>query len=303
MNAPDPTTAPASPLTALARRWWWGVGLGLLGLAAGVGASSTTPATYVAESRVAVGSTSLDARVVAGYSQATQQLAADLARYVNEQQAEALLGQVIGAGADTVQVVAASPIPESSIIRVEVTGTDRDVAQRGATTVARDLTDRVNALSTQQPTELLDEYTRLSRDVATFDTQVRVAQQQLDDLAADEDTSDDELAEAQQRLTDAQSALSVAKVQQTATGQRYQAAETSVRSAEGLRMISDGVVTTDQRTSQMTRFGVAGLGGGLVLALIAASARERRRPRRRPAGVHLPAEPERSRLAEHASRR
>ena len=32
-------------------------------IAAGIGASLTTPATYVAESRVAVGSTSLDARV------------------------------------------------------------------------------------------------------------------------------------------------------------------------------------------------------------------------------------------------
>ncbi|NAZ81527.1 hypothetical protein GTR02_06815 [Kineococcus sp. R8] len=283
MNTPYPASSPTTPLAALAKRWYLGVGLGLLGLAAGAGVSLLSPVTYVGESRVSVGSQSLDARVVAGYSLASQQLAADLSRYVNDQQAQGTLRPVLGASAGTVAGVAASPIPSSSVIRIEVTGTDGDAAARAATAVADSLVQRVNGLTDTAPQDLLAQYTALSQQVAQLQSTLDTAQSDLGAVRGGRSTPE-EVAAVQQRVTDAESALSVAEVQQSALGERYRNAVTSTPSAAGLELIQPGTVTSDDQRSEAVRYGLAGLGGGLVLALGLATLAERRRAQRRAAG-------------------
>lgn len=280
---PSPrATAPATPLSALAKRWHWGVGLGLLGLAAGAGLSLTSPVTYVGESRVAVGSQSLDARVVAGYSLASQQLAADLSRYVNDQEAQGTLRPVLGDQVATVETIAASPIPSSSVIRVEVTGTDGPAAARAATAVAESLSTQVNGLTDTKPQDLLAQYTTASQQVAQLQSTLQTAQSDLGAARGGRRATPEEIAAVQQRVTDAESALSVAEVQQSALGERYKNAVTSTPAAAGLQVIEPGTVTSDDRRSEALRYGLAGLGGGLVVALGLATLSDRRRSRRSP---------------------
>ena len=283
MNTPyrssPPSTAPATPLAALAKRWPWGVGLGLLGLAAGAGLSLTSPVDYVGESRVSVGSQSLDARVVAGYSLASQQLAADHSRYVNDQEAQGTLRPVLGDQVATVETIAASPIPSSSVIRVEVTGTDGPAAARAATAVADSLAKQVNGLTDTKPQDLLAEYTAASQQVAQLQSTLQTAQSDLGAVRGGRSTPE-EIAAVQQRVTDAESALSVAEVQQSALGERYKGAVTSTPAAAGLEVIQPGTVTSDDRRSEALRYGLAGLGGGLVVALGLATLSDRRRSHR-----------------------
>ncbi len=102
--------APVSPLTALSRRWKLTTALVIVGIGAGIGVTYATPATYTGEARVAVGSQSLDARLVAGYTDASQQLASDVSRYVNDRQATADLSPVSATGRPTSR---RSPPPRS----------------------------------------------------------------------------------------------------------------------------------------------------------------------------------------------
>jgi len=281
LNSPYSTDAPTSPLRALAERWYWGLGLGVLGLALGAGASLLSPVAYVGEARVAVGSQSLDARVVAGYSIASQQLASDLSRYVNDQQEQGQLRTTLGPDAAAVQLVQASPIPESSVIRVEVTAADPDVAAKGAQAVASNLAKEVNGLTDTGPADLLTQYTAISQQVAQQQTALQAAQSDLGAARTGRTTTPEAVAAAEQRVTDAQSALAVAEVQQSALGEKYQNAVNNTPAAAGLDVISPGTVTSDDRQSEASRYGIAGLGLGLVAALVLATWADRRRSRRR----------------------
>ncbi|NIZ91112.1 hypothetical protein [Kineococcus rubinsiae] len=281
MQPPPSSTAPTSPLRALAMRWPLAVVLGLLGLVAGAGASwEVLPVHYVGEARVAVGSQSLDARAVAGYSIASQQLASDLARYVNDQQAQNALAPVLGTAASSLSTVAASPIPESSVIRIEVTGTDPAAARQAAGAVATSLSDQVNSLTSTGPQELLDKYTQLSTQAAQQQVLVQAAQSALGAATSDRRATPEQVTAAQQGLVQAQSAYDVLQVQQSAASKQYQDAVTSTPSASGLTVIQPGLVSSDDRRASASRYGIAGLGLGLVLALVIATGLERRRARR-----------------------
>jgi len=274
-------------------RWPLAVVLGLLGLLAGAGASwQLLPVHYVGEARVAVGSQSLDARAVAGYSIASQQLASDLARYVNDQQAQNALAPVLGSAASSLSSVAASPIPESSVIRIEVTGTDAAAARQAASAVAKKLSDDVNGLTSTGPQTLLATYTQLSTQVAQASVAVQAAQSALGAATGDRRATPEEVTAAQQGLVQAEAALDVLKVQQSAAATKYQDAVTSTPSASGLTVIQQGQISSDDRRAGASRYGIAGLGLGLVLALVIATALQRRRDRRRaaagPADVSTP---------------
>jgi len=267
-------------------RWPLAVVLGLVGLLAGAGASwLLLPVHYVGEARVAVGSQTLDARAVAGYSIASQQLASDLARYVNDQQAQNALAPVLGAAASSLSSVAASPIPESSVIRIEVTGTDAAAARQAAGAVAKNLSDQVNGLTSTGPQTLLANYTQLSTQVAQQQVLVQAAQSALGAATGDRRATPEQVTAAQQGLVQAESALDVLQVQQAAASKQYQDAVTSTPSASGLTVIQQGQISSDDRRASASRYGIAGLGLGLVLALVIATALQRRRDRRREAGT------------------
>jgi len=228
---------------------------------------------------VAVGSQSLDARVVAGYSLAATQLAADVSRYVNDQQAQNALRPVLGANAADVTSVAASPIPSSSIVRIEVLGTSAAAARQGSQAVAQQLVDQVNGLSSGSGAgDLLAQYTDISN-------QVSAAQQTLEDAKAGLASAigakrpQAEIDALRTASVQAQSAVDVLTVQQTALGQRYRNAVTSTPAASGLTIVQTGRVASDDRTSRAERDGLGGAVVGFLLALALAVRADRRRVR------------------------
>jgi hypothetical protein len=275
----DRSTTPSTPLTALANRWWLAAVLAVVGGAAGAGFATLQPTTYTGEARVTVGSESLDARVVAGYSIAATQLASDISRYVNDQQAQSSLEPLLGDAAADVSSVAASPIADSSVIRIEVQASSASAASDGAQAIAQQLTDQVNAVSGETADTLLQQYTDLSNQVAG-------AQQAADDAKANfaslTGAGEDQAAldAARGAVVQTGSALSVLQVQQQALGTRYRNAVTSTPAAAGLRIVQNGAVSGDDTSSRLQKYGLAGVVGGILLALIAAVVLDRRRASR-----------------------
>ena len=111
----SPTEVPSggSALRSLRRYWIAAVLLTLLTSAAGVSIALNRPPTYTAEARLAVGPDSNSAYSIAGFPTAARDLAANYARWV---QNNATSGTWAPEG---VSSVTASPIPESGVIRIE----------------------------------------------------------------------------------------------------------------------------------------------------------------------------------------
>lgn len=269
------STTPSTPLKALADRWWIAVVLVIVGGGAGAGASTLQSPTYTGEARVAVGSESLDARVVAGYSQAATQLASDVARYVNDAQAQATVAPLLGDSAGDVSTISASPIPDSSVVRVEVQAKTAAAASAGAQAVAQQLTDQVNAVSGETSDSLLQQYTDLSNKVAVAQQAAEDARANLASLTAGR-ADQAELDAAKVTIEQTTSALDVLQVQQTALGQRYRSAVTSTPAAAGLRIVQNGQVSGDNQSSRMQKLGLVGAVLGLLLALLLAVLLDRR---------------------------
>jgi hypothetical protein len=269
--------APQTPLRALAARWWIAALLVVIGVGVGVVAAYLTPTQYTAEARVAVGSQSLDARIVAGYSEASQQLASDIARYVNDIQGQKTLSSVLGDDrAAGVSQVAASPIPSSSVVRVEVTADTESAATEGAQALAENLVATVNAATSNSGGDaLLQQYTDLSNRVAASQQAVQQTQATVDSLTG-AGAPQAEIDNARAALLRATTDLDVLTVQQTTLAQQYRNAVTSSPAASGLRMVVDGQLEYTSRAGDVQRDGLAGGVLGLLIALFIAVRLDRR---------------------------
>jgi hypothetical protein len=255
----------------------------LLAVAAGIAAGLLRPATFTAEARVAVAGNSLSAQAVPGFALASQELAADYARYVNDAQQQSDLAARLGVRADTVEEVSASPIPDSSVVRIEVTARDAGVATRAAATVADALLRQVNdsASATDEAAATLAQYTDMADQVAA-------AQQAADaaDAAAANPGAVADVEQLRQAAAQAKSQLSILQVQQEALGQKYRSQVASTTDdAAGLTLVQEAAVAGDDRLAHVQQFGLAGLVAGALLALLLARLLERRRSARVPAAA------------------
>ena len=270
------TDTPVSPLTALARRWKLAALLVAAGAGLGAGAAYATPTTYTGEARIAVGSQSLDARVVAGYTDASQQLASDVSRYVNDRQAQNDLEPVLGAQAESVERISASPIAGSSVILVEVDAGDQAAATQGAQTIAQQLVDQVNA-SYANPDALLQRYTDISAQVQAAQQAVLAADAAVSAAQADGTPAELEAARAAaaQRATE----LDVLTVQQQALATQYRNSAAATPSAAGLTIVRAAQISRTDFSSTLQRNVLAGAGVGGLAALLLATVLERRERR------------------------
>ncbi|MEW1958812.1 hypothetical protein [Kineococcus sp. NPDC059986] len=271
------TDTTVSPLSALARRWKLAALLIVVGAGAGAGSAYLTPTTYTGEARVAVGSQSLDARVVAGYTNASQQLASDISRYVNDRQAQNDLTPVLGNRTSSVTRISASPIAGSSVVMVEVDAKTASAATQAAEAVAKQLVDQVNATYTN-PQELLQRYTDISGQVQATQQAVINAQSAIGAAQAGRGNAE-ALAAAQTTLQQQSTQLDVLKVQQEALGEQYRNATTQTSAVGGLSIVREAQISRTDFSSTLQRNGLAGAGVGGVLALVLATVLERRRLR------------------------
>jgi hypothetical protein len=291
---------PSSPLHSMARLWPVTFVLVALGLGAGLGYSAQRPVSYTAEARLAVGGQTVAAQAVPGFALASQQLAADFARYVTPEQDQGVLTQGLGARASQVVTVSASPIPSSNVIRVEAVAHDRQTALDAAHLVAQSLLKQVNSTDTAgRAAAVLTQYQTLSDKVAAADakrTQASVAlaalESRLTPPAAtaggptvfDPSTlsqSDAALyAAAQGAETKAAAALAGLQIQQNALGNNYHSLVGQTTPATNLSFVQTGVISSNDKRSTQERFGLLGLLAGLLLALLVAALADRRRAKK-----------------------
>jgi hypothetical protein len=270
---------PVSPLTSLRRRWPLLLGLLVLGAALGVGSVLLRPTTYTAEARLAVGGDDLAAQSVPGFALAAQQLASNYARYVDQTADPAALVAATESAPGTVIGVAASPIPASSIIRVEVSATGPALAREVAQKVADDLVKQVSTGSTK-PSSVLAEYVDLSGQLSKAQMDVSLARTDLDTLTADHPTQAANIAKARDVVNDATAKAASIALQRDVQRARYTDATETQTNAASLSVVRDAMIARDDRRSRIERYGLVGAGVGALLALLISVRLDRRRPPR-----------------------
>jgi hypothetical protein len=264
------------PLSAVRRHKKLSAFVIALGLLVGLGLALALPTSYTAETRLAVGGTSLAATAVPGFALASQELAANYARYVNNAQEQSDLESTLGVREGTVQEVSASPIPASNVVRVEVVASDAAAATRAAAAVANSLVRQVNA-STDAEDEAdatLGQYTDITNQVA--------AAQQAADAAEDavkaQGQPGADVAALREEATRRAAELDILTVQQQALGQKYRAqVEATSAHAADLTVVEQAVSTGSNRLPNLERFGLAGAVLGAAIAMALAVVLERRR--------------------------
>ena len=270
-----------SPLVAVRRHWLLSAVLVVACTAAAVGFAFSRPTSYSAESRLAVDGSSLSAQAVAGFALASQELAANYARYVNNSSDQQALAAEIGADADSVESVSASPVPESNVVRVEVAASSPQIAVRATEAISDALLRQVNdsTVSAEATAAALTEYTNISNQVAGAEQAAAAAQSAVDAVVEDQAVGDLAALRATAATTAAQ--LAILQIQQEALGERYRnlVAENS-GTASRLSIVQAAVPTGDDQVPRVQRLGLAGFAVGALLACAVAVLLERRRARR-----------------------
>jgi uncharacterized protein involved in exopolysaccharide biosynthesis len=280
----DLDTAPADlpPLRAFGRYWPMSFALAFLGLMAGIAVGSARAPIYTAEVRLAVGGQGLSSYAIPGFALASQQLAADYARYVSVAQDGPALKTTLGARAGEVLGLSASPVPNSSVVSIEAQAADGQLAMKAATAVGSALIATTNAQTNEQSAAaLLAQYNTLSGTVAQANQDLQNAQQLVTKLAAATTTTATQLTAAQAIEVAAATKFASLQLQQTALASRYQSVATSDTPSSNLAVVQPAAIIFNNTTKNEELFGLVGLAAGGAIALVAATVRARLAKRRR----------------------
>ena len=270
-----------TPLRSVFRHWIIALLLVLLGTAAGLYYGSTRPQITTAESRLVVGSTDLKYYQVPGYAYAATQLAGTYSHYVDQPEAQQSLNAALGSQAGEIVDVSGSPVPETGIVSIQVQATSPQAAKNAANVVAQQLRKQANqpAPTTQTAATLLSQYNKVSVTIA--ETQ---DQQDADKLALSRANSLPSQAAKgpglRKKITARAAQLSALDLQQSTLKSQYTDAISNQPLAAGLQNIQAGKVIANNHRSTLGRYGLGGLVGGFLVAVIVAVLLDRRRGRR-----------------------
>lgn len=287
----SPAGEKTTPLAAVRRHLLVSALLVLLLTGASVLWAVSQDRTYGAETRLAVAGKSLSAEAVAGFALASQELAANYSRYVNNAEEQSTLEADLGVPDGSVLDVTASPIPESNVLRIEVEATDPEVALAAVTQISTSLQAQVNDSeeAAQTTADALAQYTQLSQQVADAQQASAAAQNAVDAavgrVTAGFPRSGDDLPALRQVAADAAAQLATLEVQQEALGDRYQSLVNDAGTASNLNVAEAPTSTGSDLVARVERFGVLGAAVGIALAFLVAPWLERRRRRARPAAA------------------
>lgn len=276
----EPVAAAVSrPLQSLRKHWLAALLIMGLGTGSGVALGATRPVTYTAEARVAVGAGDLSTGAIAGFPLAAKELASNYARWINDQ----------GLRNDQTEGVtmAASPIPESSIIRVEGTGTNLAAVTKATEATANELVKAANGDGTNlDPKVTFTAYTKASNEWAAAKSALTTAQAQLDKLLATPTGATTGTVGTTAQITTAREAVTKAMALETqklqymnALGAKYQDQLVNASQAADLVVVRKAEESSNDRMSLIQRYGLLGLMVGSALALLAAVALDHRERR------------------------
>lgn len=283
-----PVASRPSPLTALRLSWRLTTALVLVGLAFGIGMGASRQATYTAEARAAVGTGSLSAQAVAGYSIGIDAIAADYARAVTTQDEKRQLAQALGPGPDGVDgllAANASPLPDSAVVRVDVDATSAALAVKAADAVSSSFVSGINtAVQSSSPKTLLAKYNAIEAELVPAQVQQSADQARVTSLQG--------AGASTRAITAAQTALQAVTLmvndlsaQASAANAAYQAAVAQPTTENGLRPVQSAYLVGSNRRSLIERWVLIGLALGAVAALAAVYGRDIARGRRVDVGV------------------
>lgn len=266
------------PIGSLIRRWWLGLLLLIVGAVVGYLAALSEATQYTSETRLVVGSQSLSSYQVAGFAQASEELASNYARYVdNSSVVSNSLRKALGSQVKAVDSVSASPIPSSDVVSVEVVATSSRAALVGAKAIANELVRLTKSPQDASESELLDSYN-------SFETKAQKAQSVVSTIsgnlsAAKRDNKP--TAALQSQLLRAQTKAATLTLQATAAGNKYQAAVSDPPSDSSLSVIQPAAIISDNSKKTREIYAVGGAIVGLLIALVVSTLLERRRVGRR----------------------
>lgn len=259
---------PVAPLVSLRRHPVIVTTLLLIGLLLGLGAALVVPASYKAETRVAVVPANTSAYTIAGYPLGARELAADYARWVRNRGAD---NSWFPSG---VSDVVASPIPDSAVVRIEVEASSEDAAVAGAGKVANQLLQQVtDAKKQHDPAVAYAQFTQLSPQVAKARSEVTEAERAL----ARATVGTPAHTQAQTRWQDAATALSEIQLRHDAAGDLYRRLYSDTAGNSNLEIVSPAESQGDPERSAFLRYGIVGLGAGGLAALLITVLMDRRR--------------------------
>ncbi len=265
-------TGGVSALEALSRHRRAATAVTLLGALLGVLIALTQPTTYTAEYRLAVGQGEMSALNIPGYPTATKDLASNYSRWVTD---HGVAGMSLP---DGVSSLTASPLPDSSVVRIEAAAKEPEAATAGAKAAADALTAEVNrARAENDPAVLLAEIEshapQLSRAQAGAAGTLAKYNRDVVNNAPPEVIAADLEAHAQ---TDAHKAA--LEVQQDARKERYRRLiSTRTTEAQLFPVWDTAYLSGSDRVQRTQRWGLIGAGLGLVIAVAGSGAVERRR--------------------------
>lgn len=221
--------------------------------------SLLVPTRYTAEARLVVGEQTVSAQSVPGYATATQQLASTYARLMQGDEVQQSLNALnLESGAAS---VSASPIPDSSVIRVEAQGSTREDAVEAANTSAAALIAVVSEVRGPDST-----FERVRAEYVEAQQELYEAQGMVEALAALSDNAVVGSAEADdltRQLAVATADASAAELRAAALGSAYQERIRATVSTSSSIEVLQGAVVTQSTVSQN-----ALLGGFVAAALV-----------------------------------
>jgi uncharacterized protein involved in exopolysaccharide biosynthesis len=256
--------------------------LAVLGAGVGAWVANSQPVVYRSETRLAVGPESFLTQSVPGFAEASQSLASNYARYVEDSQGGITrVAGALGVDPKAITSIQASPIAGSNVVRIEVAAKDADVANRATRYLARGLIKKVNS----PPPELPGLRARLAstaRAMAKVEARLEDLSRQASRARALHRTL--ESARISQEQVAAKTALSLADANQQAAFDQYKSSLQEGSSAVTLQQVRVPQIVSDS-TSRTLQWGMlAGAAAGVlvgltVLSLWYAGTRARRRRR------------------------
>jgi capsular polysaccharide biosynthesis protein len=264
---PSLSIARTTPLTAAAR-FPFAVLLPIIVLAAlGAAVGYQRSPVYTAESRVSVTRLDVQTQALPGYAQAARSLASAYSRNVGGTAVQECVARRTGQSPAYVAKLVGTPIADSPVIRVIAQGPNGAAATRiadaGATCLVRDV-GSTGAPDRSGPA--LREYREASRKAAGL-------QRRVNRLKAPDSTVSD------RRRDDLEADLAEQRLVVQSLGQRYTSETVNQQQVENISVLAKAVRPTNDRMSKVAILAFSGAIVGLVLGLMLASLRLRRRLR------------------------
>lgn len=259
-------------LSDLFRQWKPIAALTIVGALIGALIGFLLPPVYTAETRLAVGSGSLNALNVPGFPTASEKMASNYARWIG------LYGVSSGEEGQTLASVSASPIPESNVLRIEAEASTPEDAKTAAAEAAVRLKSEVNHVTRDNdPEAALTMVKSLVKPIKDAELAERRAEGRYRSFLEDRVTGP-VVRDAKAAWEESAGNMIVLETRQQAWMDRHRSLLSSRTTEANLVDIGHGAeISKNSRPAAVQRYGMLGLMAGLAAGLLFAWLQHRRR--------------------------